>query len=140
MDIGLPFWLGNDLRASLAHLLIFVVLICPYFCLGEAACATGTSGHVGDCSCAKHNDHPGGKAPLPSDSDTDCLCHGAIIANVQTAEHDDPIPLWDHWLIDDAVVSPIDSSLASISFEPPHQFPPFSTGRDVCVLTRALLL
>jgi len=129
------------LRIATSHLLIAVVLMSPYLCLGEAAGAVSVPHQGGGCSCAKHNHQSDGEAPQPSDeNEPDCLCRGAIMDGARSTELDSSAPLAVDWLIDDAILSSMAHSLADSSSEPPHQFPPFSTGRDVCVLTCALLL
>jgi hypothetical protein len=73
------------------------------------------------------------------ESDTDCLCHGAIFDGSRTDDNESLSPPVINWVLD--VASPFTNlSLAAVSFEPPHQFPPFSTGRDVCALTCTLQL
>lgn len=127
------------LRTTLPHLLILIVLICPYLCLGEeagedgAACAT-------ICSCASERDSSRHESPGPPlDYDPTCLCHGAIVVQLTTVEVDHSNPLLD-WHGDTTVALAKCPILASVSFESPHQFPPFSSGRDVCALTCAFLL
>ncbi|REJ65704.1 MAG: hypothetical protein DWQ31_17355 [Planctomycetota bacterium] len=129
------------LRIATSHLLFAIVLMSPYLCLGEAAGAISAPHQGGGCSCAKHNHESGGETPQPSDeNEPDCLCRGAIMDGVRSTELDSSMPLTVVWLIDDAVLAPTAISLADTSSEPPHQFPPFSTGWDICVLTCALLL
>lgn len=128
-------------RIAVTYLLIAIVLMSPQLCLGEAAGVTGAPSEAGGCSCAEHKDHSGGETPQPSDeNEPDCLCRGAIMDGVRSTELDSSTPLAVEWLIDDAILSSMALSLADSASEPPHQFPPFSTGRDVCVLTCALLL
>jgi len=50
------------------------------------------------------------------------------------------LPLSNNCLANDAVTLTSDLSLATISLEAPRQFPPFSSGRDVCALKCTLLL
>lgn len=129
------------LRITTSHLLIAIVLTCPYLCLGEVASASGESCQAGSCSCAKHQDQATGETPQPfHENESDCLCRGAITGGVRPAELDFSAPLAIDWLSDDAICSFAALSLADTSSEPPHQFPPFSTGRDICVLACALLL
>lgn len=94
------------------------------------------------CSCLQEQEQPGGETPeSPVDDDPDCLCRGAIMGGeLRTAERELATSFIINRLIDNAVLSSIDPSLASISLGTPHHFLPFSTGRDVCVLTCALLL
>ena len=128
-------------RFTTSYLLITLVLNCPYLCLGEAVGATGAAFQPGGCSCGEHNNPSGGETPQPSDeNEPDCLCQGAIIDCVRSVELDSSLSLAIDWLIDDAILSSTTLTLADTSSEPPHHFPPFSIGRDVCVLTCALLL
>jgi len=73
------------------------------------------------------------------ESDADCLCHGAIFDGSRIADEEWTSSPAINWLLEVAPSS-TNLSLAAVSFEPPHQFPPFSTGRDVCALTCTLQL
>ena len=126
------------LRIATPQLLIMLVLICPQLCRGKAVVAP-CEAH--GCCCAERSDSSGNETPAPSDeSEPDCLCQGAIMDNVRSTELDLPTPLAVNWRIDDPILSSSALFLAEMSLEPPHQFPPFSSGRDVCVLACALLL
>jgi len=130
------------LHTAIAYALIVVVLICPYSCLGDEAGLESSSCSIDCCSCSHQTEWPDGETPTsPADQDSDCLCHGAITdSQLKTAELDQANPQWFYRLDDGAALSAVGSFLVSISFEPPHQFPPFSTGRDVCMLTCTLVL
>lgn len=129
------------LRITTSYLLICIVLISPQLCLGESASAIGVPCAAGGCSCGEHPGHSSDETPRPSDeNEPDCLCRGAIVDGARSTESDWSLQLAVDWLIDDAILSTAALSLADSCSEPPHQFPPFSTGRDVCVLTCALLL
>ena len=105
--------------------------------MGEAAGETGAS--KGGCSCTKHTDQPSGETPQPSDeNEPDCLCHGAIMGDVRSAELEISTVLSINWLVDDASLSAIKISSADACFEP--FFPPHSTGRDICALKCVLLI
>ncbi len=138
------------LQTASSYLLTTVLLICPYLCLGEAACANSTSHHECDCSCAKHQDRSGEVPLLPSDlHGSDCLCHGAIMDCARGTEHAfaaTPTIHWlvdgwlaDGWLAEGVSLSSIELYLAGLSIEPPCHFPPLSSGWDICVLTCSLL-
>ncbi len=60
--------------------------------------------------------------------------------DVRVTELDLPGTSVADWLINDVDLSSTALSLSETSSGPPHQFPPLSTGRDVCMLTCALLL
>ncbi len=139
------------------RILIFVllasVLVCPYLCLGEAVgaevapCQSGQRllslfGQAGCCGCSSDQEQPGQDLPSPPlQHDPDCFCHGVISAGVlRSLDFDLSTSPAIYGFIDDAVLPSTGHSLASISFEPPHSFPPFSTGRDVCMLICTRLL
>jgi hypothetical protein len=127
------------LRTTTSHLLIATLLICPYLCLGEAAGAIGASHHKGGCSCTRHADQSSRETPQPCDeNEPDCLCHGAIIGGVRSAELEISAVLSINWLVDDTHLSSIKISSADACFEP--HFPPHSTGREICMLTCVLLI
>ena len=86
------------------------------------------------------NQSPGDETPQsPNEHDEDCFCHGAIFDGSRTADDESTCPVAIQWVLE--VASPTNQpSLAAVSFELPHSFPPFSTGRDVCALTCTLLL
>lgn len=117
-----------------AHILIALVLACPYFCMGNALGSMPTGCSSG-CCCPQND--PGQENP-EAPADGDCLCHGAVVdADARTADLDLTIPL--SWLFVD-VAWLTHPALSYITFETPHHFPPFSTGRDICALTCTLLI
>ncbi len=129
-------------RLATTYLLIAVVLICPYLCLGEAVHGVVVSCHDSACCCDKPQDSSHDQTPeSPTERDEDCLCHGAIFGASRTADDEltAPAAMSMHWVLEIAS-STTNLSLAAVSFESPHQFPPFSTGRDVCALTCTLQL
>ena len=148
----------TDMRSPISQLLIVVLLVCPYFCIGQIASGMAASHAPGLCSCSPSScprmlgDSPqiASECPSPSDDKTpeapnksrpDCLCHGAgaVGDGLRTVQVEDS-PMIHHWLSDSTPLTTAVSCLTAISFEPPHQFPPFSTGRDVCALVGTLLL
>ncbi len=128
-------------RTTVTFLLIAIILFCPYLCLGEEAGSESAPSLISCCYCIELQDRSSNETPeTPNDNEPDCQCHGAIMDGVRPAVPDLSTQPAINWLIDDAVLFPIHLSLETGSFEPPHQFPPFSTGRDVCALTCTLLL
>ncbi len=122
----------------ITHLLITVVLACPYLCLGEARDSVGSTCTSG-CGCSQNP--PADESPEPSDDDPDCLCHGAVVdADVRIANLDLVTPLTLSWLVANSTMGSTSTVLARFDFEQPLHFPPFSTGRDVCALTCTRLL
>ncbi len=123
-------------------LLIAILLICPYFCLGELAGGMDALHDSGSCSCSRHQS--GSETPeVPSENQPDCLCHGAgaVSDGLRTAQAESLLPLAiGSWLPEVSSLTSAGPSLAALSFEPSHQFPPYSTGRDVCTLLGILLL
>lgn len=129
------------LRTTTANLTIVVLLTCPYLCMGEVVGARLGDCQTDACSCSQGDGQSDQETPSsPADNDPDCLCHGALVDVVRTIDFDDSTPLYINWRIVDGASCSTALSLANISYEPPHHFPPFSTGRDVCALTCALLL
>jgi hypothetical protein len=130
------------LQPAISYVLIAVVLICPYACLGDEAGWESSFCSIDGCCCSHEPAPPGGETPTsPEDEDSNCLCHGAIFdSQLRTTDLDQANPQWFYRLGNGATLSAVGSSLVSISFEPPHQFPPFSTGWDVCRLTCTLVL
>lgn len=120
--------------------LIALVLICPYLCLGEAVGVVEEPLPASTCCCHDQDEHASDKSPeSPCDGDSDCLCQGAVFERSRTVDDELMSSPAISWLL--AVTSSSTNlSLAAVSFESPHQFPPFSTGRDVCTLTCTLQL
>jgi hypothetical protein len=129
------------LQKITSYLLITAVIICPYVCLEDAVATTSAACETDCCSCARHNPPPVEPTPQsPDDSDHDCFCQGAIMDSARVVELDYLTMLTGNWLLGSIQVLSHGPSLADLSFEPPHQFPPFCTGREVCALTCRLLL
>lgn len=128
------------LRPATTLLLITLVLICPYMCLGEAVGQAVAPCQTSTCRCNDQEESSNDKTPeSPSDSDSDCLCHGAIFDGSRIADDELVSSPAINWLLVVAS-SPTNLSSAAVAFESPHQFPPFSSGRDVCMLTCTLQL
>jgi len=141
----------SEMRTITTLLLIAFVLICPYYCMGGTAsrvCALQDSascictGQVGiEDSCQSNDQTP----DMPAEGQPDCLCHGAIAVGLRATQVDFDMPLaLSNWNLDllasFSSCSAGSPSLAALTFELPHQFPPFSTGRDVCELKCVFLL
>lgn len=128
------------LRSCVTQLLVVLVVICPYFCLGEAAEVPGAQSVSSTCCCKRGPTDGDHESPHPQDRDeSDCLCHGAIAdgVKVEAAECDTELFVTDLLDLSSDVVrsQPSYDLLLGVC-----HFPPFSTGRDVCALTCALLL
>ena len=85
-------------RASIAHVLVGILLTCPFFCLHQSAAGSGACGAVetaaadsdgndAGCPCCpccpcrpsgSKPDRSGPKAPQPRGGGA-CLCHGAVM-------------------------------------------------------------
>jgi hypothetical protein len=128
------------IRLATTYLLMAVVLICPYMCLGEAVHGAVAPCQKAACCGEDQDDSSSDRMPeSPTERDKDCLCHGAIFDASRSADDELTWPATMQWLLEVAS-TPTNLSLAAVSFELPHQFPPFSTGRDVCALTCTLQL
>ena len=128
-------------RTIVTYLLIAVVLICPYCCLGKDARQSTSHSPPVSCSCCSKPAPSDDQAPRsPDEGDPDCLCHGAIMNGSKA--------LCSEATADEIVISLLDldddglscSLLATLGSTLPSHFPPFSTGRGICALTCALLL
>lgn len=134
---------GLDMaRATVTHLLIATVLICPYLCLGELTESVSCAQAVG-CSCChdplgQDNDAP----ESPEDGDQDCLCHGAIAAvKVESPETSASESSFAGTLaldLDRSVLS--GSGLLSLDSRRSVHFPPLCSGREICALINVRLL
>ena len=128
------------IRLATTYLLIAVVLACPYQCLGEPVREASAPGQKSTCCCDDQHHSPGEETPQsPNECDEHCLCQGAIFDGSRMAD-DDLISSIAMQCVLEFTSPAIQPSLVALSFESPHQFPPFSTGRDVCALTCTLLL
>ena len=119
--------------------MITVILGNPYFCMGETGNEDRAQSAVAKCSCCKHPAEREDAPRLPDENEPDCLCRGAIIDGLRQVEPDDSAGLPVHWMTVEAEFTS-QLSFVVVTTEPPHHFPPFSTGRDVCALTCTLLL
>ena len=126
-------------RAFIAHLLMLVVLFCPYFCMGAEAESATT--HRASSRCASCDEPTSGdnEAPQQREEDSDCLCQGALLDNAKVEASETGIEFFVAALVDVNAEVVAAYVSADLSRHVCH-FPPFSTGRDVCALTCALLL
>jgi len=131
-------------RQTTVHLLICVLLGCPFFCLLELGGKKEAEGRAVSCACC---------APESSDNQPfhdgsnrarkDCLCQGAImLPTTRVADGDVGVATLsaiDHYL--EVTNTPVAESAgeAGLSSFPSH-FPPFSSGREICALTGVLRL
>lgn len=129
-------------RRIVAFLLILVLLICPYLCLGEAALATAAPLHTVGCSCCDLPTESSDKAPeRPTEDEPDCLCHGAIVdaSRVETQSISANAPVLP--LLARAVGPQFGSQLSILDSLPLFShFPPLCSGRDLCIWCALLLI
>jgi hypothetical protein len=124
----------------ITHFLIGIVLVCPYFCLGEEVNgdvlrAPGESCR-GQCeTCDSEHETPSS----PAECDPDCLCHGAVLdhAKIETPTSGDKLVVIAILCV---LVDTFVDSRPSVASPRGCHFPSGSTGRDVCALKCALLL
>ena len=128
------------IRLATIYLLIVVLLSCPYQCLGKIVREGRAPCQKSAMCCRDQDQSPDDKTPpSPNERGDNCLCHGAVFDGSWMADDELTSPVVMHWVLE--VTSPtIPRSLVAVSFESPQQFPPFSTGRDVCALTCTLQL
>lgn len=127
-------------RSSLAYLLILLVGICPYFCMGEASKGADSEASRSHCCCKGRPADGDNESPhAPCRDEPDCLCKGAIVdgVNAEVTEYDTDLLITD--LLDFSADFVRTQPSADLFLGVCH-FPPLSTGRDVCALTCALLL
>ena len=126
-------------RRIITFLLIAVLLICPYLCLGEAVGATAAPLYTASCSCCGTPTESGDKAPeRPAEDEPDCLCHGAIV-DVSRVEIG-AVNAGEFVMacgVDPHSCSPVSVLDSRLFFS---QFPPFYSGRDLCIWCALLLI
>ena len=129
------------LRFKITYLLIAALLICPYCCLGEEANDAVEKSLTAGCFCCDKPSDTDRKSPqTPVKEEHDCLCHGAIIGNSKVESFDGP---FDLFVLAPSVLNANATCIAQISdvgISHACHFPPVVKGRDICVLTCALLL
>jgi len=141
------------MRIITSQLLMAVLLLCPYLCMGKLASHGGSSIDAGVCCCAVPRDlgrscPASDKGPasdedpsLPVESQADCLCQGAISDVSRTVQVEIRLPLSGSVCSFEATGSTlVNPSLTAPSFESSQQPVPFVTGRNVCALSGVLLL
>lgn len=142
-----------------AHLVVLVLLVCPYCCFGQAAgqfCAAEAAGCCSveseinraaelcpKCCCeepsAALSAPPADETPVPQRQSSDCLCRGALAAAVDRVAEVDPdgdVCLFERLQRTETrlsgTASPANASTGHLA--------PFATGREICALVNALLL
>ena len=126
------------------HLLVGVLLGCPFFCLLEWDGGAGAEAHALSCACCSPDSSD--SQPCRDDSNPEqknCLCHGAIMFPATRVAVSDvgvtPLSDIDHYLVVANTPVAENAGEAGLSSIPSH-FPPFSSGRAICALTGVLLL
>ena len=115
------------------------MLVCPFFCMNEAKGSTNRPTETKKCCCSPQEE-PGEESPQPPATGIDCLCQGAITAEVQTVDFDFAPQLVMDWLGGEIANSLASLILSEMTSESPHSFPPLSTGREICALICVQLL
>ena len=131
------------MRSLVTFLLIVALLVCPVFCLGDAAreCAAPQKPQTpACCQACEGGSSPDEEAPVtPPKQDADCVCHGAIIGVVKI---DSPRIAGGH-LPPPAIAAPVaivcDVGAATRSRRDARELPPES-GRYLCALICVRLL
>ena len=128
-------------RTFTAPVLVILVLVCPYLCLGASTNDRAGRTSVVGCSCCKTPVDENKTAPrAPDRSDSDCLCRGAVF-NIAKMKIDYG---HDESLVTMRVVAWSEETGAwshtAYDFSHACHFPPGSNGREVCALTCSLLL
>jgi hypothetical protein len=127
------------MRTALSSILIALVVVCPYFCLGNIAGDAGA--RTTACSCCQTCGTSGDECPGNSDTgEPDCLCHGAILSKVESSES-----AADNFCVHIAISSLVDNRLNGIASSALDEslsshFPPLSSGREICSLICVQLL
>ena len=128
-------------RTAVPYLLTIVLLACPHFCLGKSASEVGvrpaTTGCPYDCGHQEPIDTP---ADTPDSGDPDCLCRGAVLPDAKVEAANADLAHWCPLLVAPKCGAASDVHLASSDPPFPSHSPAIMTGRDVCVLTCAMLL
>ena len=128
-------------RRLTGYLLITVLLMCPYLCLGKEVGRTVAHSPSAACSCCMPPGESQDKVPTPAEENSpECLCHGAIMDG---SRGDWPEPATDH-----PVIPILDGDGGTIALLPffvcsrfaPRHFPPGSSGRETCLRCARWLL
>ncbi len=131
-------------RQTTVHLLVCVLLGCPFFCLLELGGEKGAEARVPACACCPPDSSD--NQPFHGSSNReqpDCLCRGAIMFSAVRVEGGDvgvtPLSAIANYL--GATNTPVAQSAGKTGLSSfPSHFPPFSSGREICALTGVLLL
>ncbi len=143
------------LRQITSHVVLLILLVCPYLCLGETVLQCGMAGAecgvvasaepcccpsaAGSCDANSNSKHDPA-SPSESDGDPDCLCHGAVPQARSSGPSDFfvlPAVTFDRHLF---VSAPHCGTQLVVRTATPRHFPPLATGRDVCVYASLLLI
>lgn len=129
---------------TIIHLLVVVLLGCPFFCLSELDREKVAEAPVASCACCSPESsdsqpcHDG-----PNRERKDCLCRGAIMLPAMRVTINEveitPLSAIDRYLVVTNMPVADEAGEAGSSSFPVH-FPPFSSGREICALTGVLLL
>ncbi|GIW93148.1 MAG: hypothetical protein KatS3mg110_1189 [Pirellulaceae bacterium] len=121
------------------YLLIALVLVCPYFCMGDGAAVQGAAREVyGCCPCGEHASQPH-QPPAPCECRWDCLCRGAV-ADGGSRLTGAAAEMAVAWFGGDPTEHHSTSNSAYLDLDSPHQFFLVFSGRDSCALKCAWLL
>jgi hypothetical protein len=131
-------------RRTTVHLLVFVLLGCPFFCLLQLGGENGAEARAPSCACGSSDSSD--NQPFHDGSNNeqeDCLCRGAIMfPGVRVADGEvgvSPLSAVAPYLaVTNTQIAESAGEAGVCSF--PSHFPPLSSGRDICVLTGVLLL
>ena len=129
------------MRPVITNLLIVTLLVCPLFCLGDAAEACAAPQKPECCGACDGDSPPRQEAPAaPYEPDADCICHGAVVG---VAKVDGPQIASGH-LPPLAVAAPAvtlcDLNVATRSRLRDARDLPSESGRDLCALFCTRLL
>ncbi len=135
--------LSMSYRTITVHLLVGVLLGCPFSCLLKLGQAKAPVVRPLSCTCCPESSDSQPCHDGSNRDQKDCLCRGAIMFPTMRVAVGDvaaaPLAAIDHYL--EVANTPITESAgeAGLSFFPAH-FPSFSSGREICALTGVLLL
>ena len=128
------------MRTILTYMLIVIVAVCPYFCLGSIA--DDVDVRAVSCSCCQTCGSSGDESPDNSDTgEPDCLCHGAILhskiecPDATASDLNTYIAL--SWFTDTTFDC---CSLSVPDASRSCHYPLLSTGREICSLISVQLL
>ena len=128
-------------RQTVVHLLVGVLLGCPFLCLSDLGRGETPEAHALSCACCPSESSD----RQPSDDGSnreqkDCLCRGAVVsAPPCVAEGEvEATPLWAFDYSVEATNRLIAVTAAQRGLS--SHFPPLSSGRDVRTIIASFLL